>query len=192
MIGSLTGTVTDKVGDAIIINVRGVGYRVEFPGILPLSDDQTVTLYIHTHIREQELRLFGFETRQQLMLFEQLISVSGVGPKAALGLLASFPYEHIVSAIVSEDARQLRCPGVGAKTAERIVLDLHSKLKKAAVAEGLKPQKGMTSATAEVAAALYELGFSDSEVDAVLPQIITDGTELHDMIKQALKLIQQG
>jgi len=191
MIGSLTGTIGEQLGDAIILHVGDVGYRVEIPGLVPVSDTP-VTLYIYTHVREQELRLFGFETRQQLLLFEQLLTVSGVGPKAALSLLGTHSYEHLVNAIVSDEAKQLKAPGVGKKTAERIVLDLQSKLKQAASADTAQGHTRGSTEAAEVASALHELGFSEPEIEAVLPRIDTEGAQLHDMIKQALKLIQQA
>ncbi len=137
MIAHLSGTLLEKNVQRLIVDVGGVGYAVIVP--LPTfyaagEPGGRVTLRIHTHVREDALQLFGFATALELSLFERLISVSGIGPKVALSVLSGIEPPELVRAISSADvARLTRIPGVGKKTAERLVLELKDRLPQIAV-----------------------------------------------------------
>jgi Holliday junction DNA helicase RuvA len=132
MIGHLRGHLADKRPNQVVVDVNGVGYQV----LIPLSTfyalgelRETVTLLIHTHVREDALALYGFLTAREKHLFELLISASGVGPSLALKILSGMSADDLIPAIRGADFPKLtRIPGVGRKTAERIVLELRDKL----------------------------------------------------------------
>src|SRR5438874_3846347 len=132
MIGHLSGTVREKHPNQVIVEAGGVGYEVQIPistyTSLP-AEGAAVSLRIYTHVREDALALFGFATPEEKLVFERLISVSGIGPKLAITVLSGLPTAELIAAIRSNDlARLVRIPGVGKKTAERIVLELKDKL----------------------------------------------------------------
>lgn len=193
MIAKLTGKIVDILPEYIIVDVQGVGYKVEVVGGSFL-EGQDISVYIYTHVREQELRLFGFKTRDELRLFELLLQVSGVGPKLAMTLLANVGIESILTALQTSDASYLRTSGVGAKTAERIVIDLKDKILKL----NLKP---LTTATAgqnqmlqrdETVAALLGLGYKEAEIRKILPQLTASPeTSSQGLLKQALRLLHK-
>ncbi len=126
MIGHLRGTVLEKHPNQVIVEAAGVGYDVQIPistyTTLP-AEGSAVALRIYTHVREDAILLFGFATGEERVVFERLISVSGIGPKLAVTVLSGLPTSDLVNAIRNSDVQQLvRIPGVGKKTAERIVL----------------------------------------------------------------------
>ncbi|MBV8867471.1 MAG: Holliday junction branch migration protein RuvA [Acidobacteriaceae bacterium] len=132
MIGYLRGTILEKHPGEVIVEAAGVGYEVQIPistyTTLP-NTGATVALRIHTHVREDAFILFGFATSEEQTVFEKLISVSGIGPKLAITVLSGLPTADLIGAIKSSDLERLvRIPGVGKKTAERIVLELKDKL----------------------------------------------------------------
>src|SRR5947209_12038916 len=131
MIAFLRGTLVEKHPNQVIIETGGVGYDVQIPvsTFSALADSGTeVTLRIHTHVREDALLLFGFATPDEKTIFEKLISISGIGPKLAITVLSGLATSDLVSAIRNSDVQRLvRIPGVGKKTAERIVLELKEK-----------------------------------------------------------------
>ena len=135
MIAQLTGTIARRAGGFVILDVNGVGYKVSVPlsvlENLPPEDEgnvQKVTLVTHLIVREDDLSLYGFGSETELRAFELLLTVSGVGPKVALALLSALTVEDLAHAIADEDVRTLtRVPGVGAKTAQRMVLELKDK-----------------------------------------------------------------
>ena len=154
MIGHLRGTILEKHPNQVIVESAGVGYDVQIPisTYTALADaGATAALRIHTHVREDALLLFGFATAGEKALFERLISVSGIGPKLAITVLSGLPTADLVSAIRSGDvARLVRIPGVGKKTAERMVLELKDKLASIDIA-------GRTAAPASAGAPLDPL-----------------------------------
>ncbi len=132
MIAHLKGTILEKHPNQVILETTGVGYEVQIPvsTYTTLGDPgSTVSLRIHTHVREDALQLFGFATAEEKIVFERLIGVSGIGPRLAVTVLSGLPTPDLVSAIRTGDVQKLiRIPGVGKKTAERIVLELKEKL----------------------------------------------------------------
>lgn len=134
MIGRLSGTLVEKTGDYVVLDVSGVGYEVSVPASslcrLP-STGHDVVLSVHTHVREDSLRLFGFSSRADRSVFEMLLSVSNVGPKLALALLGPFDGRELCRVIIEENLAALTSvPGVGARTAERLVVELRNKAQK--------------------------------------------------------------
>lgn len=162
MIAALRGEVIARGAGHIVVEVAGVGYKVFVPRH-PSRDD--VLLHTHQVVREDDESLYGFETREELALFEMLISVSGVGPKAGLAILSVARPAEIAAAIASGDAAALaRAPGVGKKTAERLIVDLKSKIGRVT---GL-PVTGALAAEDDAHAALVALGYTASEAATAL------------------------
>jgi Holliday junction DNA helicase RuvA len=176
MIAFLRGRVLDKFPNRIILDVSGVGYEVH----VPLSTyyeigeaGSDVSLRVHTHVREDTLQLFGFLTPLEQLLFERLIGISGIGPKLAVSVLSGIDSRELVVAVRRADvARLIRIPGVGKKTAERIVLELKDRLKDVAPApeaEGAQPSTGDRLRN-DLISALENLGYhrplAEKAVDA--------------------------
>jgi Holliday junction DNA helicase RuvA len=132
MIAQLSGTLLHKSPQYVVVDVGGVGYHVmvSLTSFSQLPDiGAPVTIHTHTHMREDQLALFGFTTLEERMIFQKLISISGVGPKIALTILSGLPAAELAEAISREDALRLcSIPGVGKKTAERIIIELKDKL----------------------------------------------------------------
>jgi holliday junction DNA helicase RuvA len=181
LIGALRGRVIARGTDHVVVEVGGVGYKVFVPR-QPDGDD--VLLHTHHVVREDGQFLFGFATRDELALFEMLTSVSGVGPRAALALLSVSRPADLAAAIASGDSAALaRAPGVGKKTAERLIVDLRGKI--ARVADGALPSVPMDD---EAAAALVALGYTPAEAAAALrgvPPAARASTE--DRVRAALR-----
>ncbi|OLC88016.1 MAG: Holliday junction DNA helicase RuvA [Acidobacteria bacterium 13_1_40CM_2_60_7] len=162
MIGQIRGRLADKRPNQLLVDVGGVGYQVQVPlsTFAALGELHTeVTLLIHTHVREDALALYGFLSSREKHFFELLLSASGVGPALALKILSGMSVEELVPAIRGGDlARLTRIPGVGRKTAERIVVELKDKLETVAVAEE-RPAASAGGTEADVVSALMNLGY---------------------------------
>lgn len=190
MIGRLTGTLLEKQPPQVLLDVGGVGYEVDVPMSsfynLPAIGER-VTLVTHFVVREDAQQLYGFLSQKERVAFRELIRISGVGPKLALSVLSGMSADELAQCIVLQDAAQLtRVPGIGKKTAERLLLELKGRL-----ADAL-PQVGGFSASAGVAhdalGALLALGYSDKEALQALKQL-PEGLSLEESIRQALKLL---
>ena len=168
MIGMLRGKLLEKRPNQVLLDVNGVGYQVQIPlstfaglGVLHAE----ATLLIHTHLREDQLSLYGFVTAREKQCFELLLSASGVGPSLALKILSGMNIEELVPAIRKGDLAQLvRIPGVGKKTAERIVVELRDKLAAVDIPGAGKPAT-KSQLEADVASALVNLGYDDRSVE---------------------------
>jgi Holliday junction DNA helicase RuvA len=173
MIGLLRGKIIDKRPNVVLIDVGGVGYHVQIPlstfaGLGALH--QEATLLIYTHVREDQLSLYGFLTAREKQCFELLISASGVGPSLALKILSGMGIEELVPAIRKGDLAQLvRIPGVGKKTAERIVLELRDRLAAVDVPESGKPAT-RSQLESDVSSALVNLGYDERSVERAIEQ----------------------
>ena len=166
MIGHLRGTVLEKHPNEVIVDAAGVGYEVQIPistyTSLPAAG-APVSLRIYTHVREDTLSLFGFATAEEKLVFERLIGVSGIGPGLAIKVLSGLATPDLVNAIRNGDVAQLvRIPGVGKKTAERIILELKEKLAASETGAGVLPTSAAASAfsslESDVLSALQNLG----------------------------------
>ncbi len=182
MIGYLKGVVGAVSEKEIIVLTGGVGYRVLSPLPLLLSKvpGSEIELHIHTHVREDQLALFGFEQKSELEVFEHLINVSGIGPKSALGMLSVHSPASIADAVEQGDAQALsHSPGIGKKTAEKIILELKGKLSR--FQDASKPD-----ALFEVRLALEALGYSSKEIHDVLQKVDANQPSTSLLIKDAL------
>ncbi len=188
MIAGLEGTLAGLGGDHAIINVSGVLYRVFMPGPTLGTMGRTgdrVRVYTHLYIREDQMALYGSTDERQLELFQTLLGVSGIGPKAALSILGAMPADAIENAIASGNVDLLtRIPGIGRKTAQRLVLELKGKLELAAAASVV----GSSSAAGEVVDALTGLGYTAAEIQAALSGVPKDEPmTTEEMVMYALK-----
>ncbi len=189
-VARLRGVVEEKGADWVIVGVGGVGLIASVPATAAdaVVIGTTAALYTHLHVREDALTLYGFTTRDDLALFEQLISVSGVGPRVALGLLSTLDYAQLTLAIVGGRADVLRkVPGVGQKTAERIVLDLRDKVTPPAAGVMTDAKPSTNRADAEVVGALMGLGYSQAEATQAAERLPSDDdSPLEDRVRTAL------
>jgi Holliday junction DNA helicase RuvA len=188
MIGQLRGMLADKRPNQVLVEVGGVGYQVQIPlstfaGLGALHSE--VTLLIHTHLREDQIALYGFLTAREKQCFEMLISASGVGPSLALKILSGMGLDELVPAIRRGDVVQLkRIPGVGQKTAERIVVELRDKLAAVEVTETGKPP-ARSQVEADVASALVNLGYEARVVEKTIEQVRGPGESSFDSLLRA-------
>lgn len=189
MIAFLRGRVAARSVSGVTIDVGGIGYRVSMStaslAAMP-SEGGEVTVLTHLQVREDEMSLFGFATADERSLFEQLITVSGVGPKVALAALSAMPPGALAEAIVAEDAATIATvPGIGKKTAQRVVLELKDKL---GLPEGLggPARKADPGAVAEAREALLSMGFSAGEIAAAMKGH-TEGSDSSALLRHALK-----
>ncbi len=192
MIGSLRGTMLDR-GSAgeVLVEVQGVGYRVIVSprtlAQLPSAGD--VFLYIHHHIREDAQALYGFVSRDDRVTFEALISAHGVGPSLGLAILGVHTPDNLrVAVATSDDAALCLVPGVGKKTAARLLIELKSKLDVPDFAPFATGPTGGGSVTAEVREALTGLGYGQDEIRDVLRELPTTGSAAN-LLRQALGLL---
>jgi Holliday junction DNA helicase RuvA len=188
MIASLQGTVTAMDQASVVVLVSGVGFRVFVPQTLldGLSGPgQEVTLHTHLHVRENELTLYGCSTEEELALFRLLLGVSGIGPKVALSILSSLPPDRLQAAIAQEDVAMLaRVPGIGPKTARKLVFDLKDKV--AAVLPAGEPRPVLSEADADLIAALTSLGYSVAEAQEAIRHLPHEPLPLEERVRLAL------
>jgi Holliday junction DNA helicase RuvA len=193
MIGSLRGKLIDKRPNLVLLDVSGVGYQV----IIPLSTFTSLgalhtetMLLTHTHVREDQLALYGFFTAREKQCFELLISASGVGPSLALKILSGMSLDELVPAIRKGDLAQLvRIPGVGRKTAERMVVELRDKLAAVDVPEAGKPAT-RSQLESDVASALENLGYDQRAVEKAIAQSRTAvGNDFETLLRASLQVL---
>lgn len=197
MIGRLTGRLAAKATDHVLLDVGGVGYLVHIPlsTFYDLPEvESPASLYVHTHVREDQLSLYGFLTEREKSLFLLLMSVAGIGPRVALTVLSGMPPSELVAALSRQDVRRLvAIPGVGKKTAERMVLELAEKAQNLAAAPGAGPPAAVPSD--DVVSALVNLGYRKSEADRAVETIARLGAPPKDFgsyLKEALKRLTRG
>lgn len=195
MIAFLTGRVAHKGAGYCLLEVNGVGYRLNMTtgslAALP-SEGDTVTVHTYLHVREDELTLFGFESPAEKTTFELLLTVSGVGPKVALSTLSALSPDTLAGAVAAEDVALISSvPGLGKKTAQRIILDLADKLGAGEPGSASGKPGGAGAAVAEATDALLGMGFSAGEVSAALKGYKGSG-DASDMLRHALKRLGGG
>ena len=194
MIARLTGQLIERNLDSAIIDVNGVGYRVSVSKltaeVLPASG-QAISLQIHTHVRQDAISLFGFLDLAERQAFEALIGMSGMGPKAAMGVLSGIAADELARAVAAEDlARLCLVSGIGKKKAERMVLELKDKLIVVAVDDG---QATPTAELDDLRSALMNLGFKPAEIEQIIPELrkrVGEGDGLDVLLPQALGLLR--
>jgi len=193
MIASLSGTIQVIGPDHLVIKVGGVGVRVFVPKTV-LEDvggvGRSIMLHTHLIVREQDLSLYGFETTDDLQLFEVLLTVSGVGPKVALAILSTLSPELLKSAIMREETAVLqRVPGIGKKTAERIMFQLRDRLDLSQVGTSVPL---ISDVDADVIDVLTSLGFSIIEAQSALQNLPREVKNVDDRVQLALQYLDQG
>jgi Holliday junction DNA helicase RuvA len=191
MIGRIQGIVVEKNFPQVIVSANGVGYEIDVPMStfypLPRTGEE-VTLLTHLVVREDAHLLFGFLTAPERTAFRQLLKISGVGPKVALSVLSGLSVEDLSATVAAEDAgRLMKIPGIGKKTAERLVLELRDKLPKAIP----MVRTEAAAARSDVVNALLGLGYNEREASAALKQLPGD-LQVADAIRQALKLLSKA
>ena len=196
MFAHLRGTLLEKHPNQAIVEAGGVGYDVTIAvptySRLPAPGAE-VRLRIHTHVREDSLALFGFLTQDEKMLFEKLISVSGIGPKLAIGVLSGMPAPDLVSAIRRGEVDKLvRIPGVGKKTAERLVLELRDKLPAVAGEDAPPAGQAFSSIEHDVLSALLNLGCARPAAENAVRKAKASGiaTDFDPLFRKALELVR--
>jgi len=198
MIALLTGNVAVKTTEQIIIDVNGVGYQVAVPlsSFYSLPDEGVATLHIYTHVREDALLLFGFLTPSEKEMFTLLLSISGIGPKVALNILSHMSCTDLREALAQEDAKRLATlPGIGKKTAERLILELREKIRKLAPLDPAQQQSDLTSSAPldindDTLSALINLGYKEKQASAAIAKVhIGPDDTMETVLKSALKLL---
>jgi Holliday junction DNA helicase RuvA len=197
MIALLKGQIAFKSIEHLILDVGGVGYRLLIPlsTFYALPEEGPVCLHVHTHVREDAIHLYGFLTPEEREMFGTLLSVSGVGPKLALNILSHIPVFDLNRALGAGDVKRLSgLPGIGRKTAERLVLELKDKAVKlvsaAAGAPVAAPEANEADPFADILSALVNLGYKESQARKVLENMeIPPGTPLEEVLKGALKIL---
>ena len=200
MIGRLSGKVVQALPDRLILDVGGVGYQVAIPlstyyEIQKSDADGPVRLFIHTHVREDALALYGFWSERERELFERLIAVSGIGPRLAQVVLSGMAPDELIAALAAGDvAKLVRIPGVGKKTAERMVVELRDKLQELAAQ---LPAARATAATGgsdnDLVAALVNLGYKPSLAEAAVGAARKEAPEaaFHELLRLALRRLSR-
>lgn len=206
MIAYLAGKIIEKEANTVIIDVGGIGYEAT----IPLSTfyelgapGEEISLRIYTYVREDTLQLFGFKTLQERELFLKLITVSGIGPKVAISMLSGMNADEIVAAIRTDNlARLTSIPGIGKKTAERLVIELRDKVAALTAAAGANPvsSDGQMAAVSgndvydDAISALINLGYQRNAAEKALKKAVQEGTEMsvQKLLRRSLQLLAKG
>jgi Holliday junction DNA helicase RuvA len=198
MIARIRGILSYKSVSHLIVDVHGIGYRIFVPLTtfyeLP-ETGQSISLNIYTHVKEDALHLFGFHTPEDQNIFQMLISVSGIGPKLALNILSGIPSREFIQAITQGNLNRLvAIPGVGKKTAERMVLELKDKLLKidtaGIFAEGAKGREGNEAMQEDALSALVNLGYKSAMAKKIIDKVVAESSgalSLDHLLKKILK-----
>ncbi|RSE35966.1 Holliday junction branch migration protein RuvA [Acinetobacter junii] len=197
MIGCLIGEVFALEAPTVLLNVNGVGYEIDTPlsTFCQLQKGQIVTLWTHLVVREDAQQLYGFSEAQEKIIFRTLLKVNGVGPKMALGILSTLSVELLIHTIEHDDINTLiKVPGVGKKTAERLMIELRDRFKALSQSANSTSQTTTSqiqfmsnSPVAEAEAALQSLGYKPIEAQKAVAAVKADYTESADIIRAALK-----
>lgn len=194
MIAHLRGRLLTKEPNRVVLETAGVGYDITisiptFTG-LPAPGGE-IALHIHTHVREDALSLFGFSRLEEKRLFEKLLAVSGIGPKLAITILSGMSTEHLVAAIRANDLAVLtKVPGIGKKTAERMVVELRDKLEAFAAAQARSPRSPVEE---DVLSALLNLGYARPAAEKAVAQVSANGNadSFDKWFREALRLLRR-
>jgi Holliday junction DNA helicase RuvA len=196
MIGRLQGKIADKSAEGAVVDVSGVGYDVALPlstlAALPPVGER-ISLWIHTHVREDELKLFGFADKQDRTAFRTMLKVGGVGPKVALAVIGGLSGDQLARVVEAGDTKRLTAiPGIGKKTAERVILELGGKLDLGRGAAG----DGGSAPFAELDSALRNLGFKPAQIERAIAEIgkseESSSQPFEVLLRQGLALLQRS
>ncbi len=202
MIQFIRGRLTDVEEDRVLVETGGIGYGIYMPApamanLPPVGEE--VLIHTYLNVKEDDLQLFGFLNREDLDLFQQLITVSGIGPKGALGILSAMSADDLRMAVLSNDVKAIAAaPGIGKKTAEKLILELKDKLSMEDVldhASGAEPgtypsQVGDSDTVSDAVQALVALGYGNSEALRAVRQVdIKPDTTVNEVLKNALKFL---
>ncbi len=191
MFYSIKGIITYKNESFIVVENQGIGYKI-FSARRTMEEStigNEVCLYTYMYIREDACDIFGFLTIDELQFFQDLIAVSGVGPKAAVAMLSTFTPQELITAVITGDAKQLaKAPGIGIKTAQRIILDLKDKMKNEEIKDAVIKSNTTYVSSSEAVDALLALGYNESEARRAV-SAVGSGFSLEDTIKKALMLL---
>ena len=194
----IKGTLVAKALDYLVVEVSGIAFRIYSSSKTisrsgNIKDD--ITIYTYLNVREDNISIFGFSSKEELFVFEMLLGVSGIGPRVAINILSSLEARDISMAIVQEDVKALtRCKGVGAKTAQRLIFELKDKVKKSMnIDEGedlVSPDSRARGQVYEDAiSALMVLGYNNREASSAIKKVYKEGISLEDLVREALKNI---
>ena len=196
----ISGVAAELLPNMVVIDCGGVGFQINTSSytLSQLKTGEKAKLYTYVNIREDTFEIYGFSTKSEKHCFEMLLGVSGVGPKAALSILSVNTPESLALAVISENEKAITAaPGVGKKIAQRVILELHDKMAKENETASFgdvpfsAPNTAGSGKLSDAAAALTVLGYSGSEVNAVLKKIDVDSMSLEEIIKAALKLMMK-
>ena len=192
MIGKISGKLIERHPPQVVVDVHGVGYEIDVPMStfyqLPANGSE-VTLYTHLIVREDAHQLYGFASEQERHVFRQLLKISGVGARTALSVLSGMSVSDLYAAVSAQDSgRLIRVPGIGKKTAERLLLELKDKLDVMVVSATVTVAAGTTS---DILNALLALGYNDKEAQWAIRQL-PGSTAVTEGIRQALKLLSKS
>ena len=198
MLAYIKGKLEMKMTGYVVVDVGGLGYKIfmSTKSMEKLGEEgQSIKVYTYYHVREDNISLYGFCSNEELRMFELLISVSGIGAKSAIAILSEITPSSFALAVISNDVSKLvKIPGIGNKTAGRIVLELKDKLKTEQAIEATEEIKVAIkddNKNSEIIAALQVLGYTRKEVDKALEKIDTDSISIEDAIKKALILLSK-
>jgi Holliday junction DNA helicase RuvA len=200
MIALINGLLIHKATSSVIVDANGVGYRIFVPltTFYTLPDtNQTVTLHVHTHVRPDAISLFGFGSGSEKDVFELMLSVSGIGPRLAINILSGISAEELIRAISDENLNRLvSIPGVGKKTAERMILELKDKMLKLSASDVVYKDNGdiviFDSTKDDALSALINLGYKSHRAREVVDKIVSESPQsltLDVLLKKALKIL---
>ncbi len=195
MIGSLIGLIKEKTPSAILLEVNGIGYEIA----VPLSTSfqlpnvgESAYLLTHLVVREDQHSLYGFATDEERKLFRALIKISGVGAKLAITILSGTNVNGFIQSVVNEDIDALvHLPGIGKKTAERLIVEMKDKVSEISSDENSLSQNNENSAVAEAINALVNLGYKTKDAKTILDKIESEGLTGEELIRQALKSLNK-
>lgn len=194
MIACLRGNIINRSINRVIVDVQGVGYdvSVSLATLESLPREGEAFLYVHTAMKENSLELYGFSSPEEKILFEMLISISGIGPRTSLNILSGIPHDVFRIAVLESDIQKLSSiPGIGKKSAQRIVLELREKLKKSQITAGVPQFEGSgTNVQSDLISSLVNLGYKEKLAEAMAANVIKDNgsnIDLESALKLALK-----
>lgn len=188
LISYIKGIITYKTNTFVVVECNGIGYKifVSSATLSSLNENETIMIYTFMNVKEDDISLFGFLTQQEQTIFHQLLSVSGIGPKGALAFLSEMTPEEIIIAILSEDIKTLsKAPGIGKKTAQRLILELKDKVKTEEISQQTSQKD--TSEKWEAVEALTSLGYSRSEAVQAVNACYKEGLSVEETLKLSFK-----